>query len=86
MKADFTTTTPEPAFHPVTISITCESQTELDALGTLFNLYPLNAAIQTVFNVSSTNLHRITSRAGADQSSKIGELRSALQKLLAPSN
>jgi hypothetical protein len=69
------------AFTPVTISITCETQDDLDMLGTLFNIGCLSHVIGRVFPESSydaASLFRVLKNAGADISTRHDLFRSLL--------
>ena len=45
-------TNPEPEFKPVTLSLTLESQSEVDAIFALFESVKLDRALQALFDVS----------------------------------
>jgi hypothetical protein len=55
----------EPSFPPVTVSITFESQKELDAFGSLMNCGIVDAAFSSTFGFNM-NLYDVFRRAGAD--------------------
>lgn len=66
-------------FRPVTISITCESQTELNALGTLFNTAMICDSLEKVFGIR-IGIYDDFRNAGADINSKVSALANQLRK------
>ena len=48
MRISSSSTSPEPAFNPVTINLTFESQRELDTFGSLFNFTAVADALREV--------------------------------------
>lgn len=80
MKSYIDTPPPQkPAFVPKTICITCETQAELDALGTLFSHSRILDAVQTALGVRPM-LNRIFLDAGTNIYSNIPKLTASMER------
>ena len=67
------------AFTPVTMTFTFESQKELDAFGSVFNLSPIANAFENAGGVSGSDIYRKVIEAGGDVSKYISDYSDFLQ-------
>lgn len=71
--------TPPPAFKPVTVALTFETQAELDAVGRLFNTGAVETVLKEVGGSGMVGLYQVFDKAGSHlNQGMFGELRSII--------